>query len=116
MRGGALDLAIERDDRLIGEIGTYAEPGREMRPGLFFLSIGLFLPEDRGQGSGTQAIQLMCDWLVRVGGADRIESGTAVTNIAMRRVFEKLGFLYEGVETSWGVDWARYSLTPATAA
>jgi hypothetical protein len=42
---GMLDLAVEVDGRLVGEIGTYAEPGRELWPGLFFLCIGLFRPE-----------------------------------------------------------------------
>ena len=50
LHDGALDLAIEVDGRLIGEIGTYAEPGRTLWPGLFFLSIALFRPEDRGRG------------------------------------------------------------------
>jgi RimJ/RimL family protein N-acetyltransferase len=112
----ALDLAIELNGRLVGEIGTYAEPGREMRPGLYFLSIGLFRPEDRGQGVGTEAVHLFCGWLFREAGADRIESGTAVDNTAMRRVFEKLGFVFEGVERRWDVDWARYMLMPAIAA
>ena len=113
---GMLDLAIEVDGRLIGEIGTYEEPGRQIRPGLFFLSIGLFRPQDRHRGFGTEAVRLLCDWLVREAGANRIESGTADTNVAMRRVFEKLGFRFEGTETAWEVEWARYSLTPATTA
>jgi hypothetical protein len=51
LRDGSLDLAIEVDRQLIGEIGTYAEPGRTMWPGLFFLSIALFRPEDRAAAS-----------------------------------------------------------------
>ena len=52
LREGALDLAIDVDGRLIGDIGTYAEPGRTMRPGLFFLSIALFRPEDPPDARG----------------------------------------------------------------
>src|SRR2546428_556524 len=47
LREGELDLAVEVDGRLIGEIGTYAEPGWTMLPGLFFLSTARFRPEDR---------------------------------------------------------------------
>src|SRR2546426_6260440 len=83
---------FEVDGRLIGEIGTYAEPGRIMLPGLFFLSIALFRPDDRGRGLGTDAVHTLCDWLFRSAGAERIESSTAVSNAAMRGVFEKLGF------------------------
>jgi len=105
---GALDLAVEVDGRLIGEIGTYAEPGRTMWPGLFFLSIALFRPEDRGRGLGTDAVRVLCDWLFRSAGAERIESSTAVTNTGMRSVFEKLGFGLEGVKGRWDVEWAYY--------
>jgi RimJ/RimL family protein N-acetyltransferase len=111
LRDGSLDLAIEVDGRLIGEIGTYAEPGRTMLPGLFFLSIALFRPEDRGHGFGTDAVRALCDWLFRSAGAERIESSTAVSNTAMRGVFEKLGFAFEGEKSRWEVDWAHYAMS-----
>jgi len=111
LRHGTLDLAVDVDGRLIGEIGTYAEPGREMRPGLFFLSIALFRPQDRGRGLGTDAVRVLCDWLFRSAGAERIESSTAISNPAMRGVFEKLGFGFEGVKSRWDVDWAHYAVS-----
>lgn len=111
VRDGSLDLAVEVDGRLIGEIGTYAEPGRTMLPGLFFLSIALFRPEDRGRGLGTDAVRSMCDWLFRSVGAELIESSTAVSNTAMRGVFEKLGFAFEGEKRRWDVDWAHYAMS-----
>src|SRR5580765_4180265 len=70
---GALDLAIESDGRLVGEIGTFAEPGRPPEPGLFFLSIALFYEDERGHGLGTEAARLLCDWLFASAGAERIE-------------------------------------------
>ncbi len=111
MRESSLDLAIEADGRLVGGIGTYAEPGRRMWPGLFFLSIGLFDAEDRGRGLGTEAIRLLCDWLFRSAHAERIEGSTAVWNTAMRRVFEKLGFAFGGVKRRWDIDWAHYAIS-----
>lgn len=114
LHGGALDLAIEVDGRLIGEIGTFAEPGRPPEPGLFFLSIALFEQDDRGRGLGTEAARVLCDWLFASAGAERIESSTAVSNAPMRRVFEKLGFQYAGKERRWDIDWARYTVDRAT--
>lgn len=111
MRGGWIDLAIQVDGRLAGEIGTYAEPGVTPVPGTFFIGIGLFDPADRGHGVGTEAVRLLCDWLFSAAAAVRVESSTAVTNTAMRRVFERLGFVHEGVEVRWDVEWARYGLS-----
>jgi RimJ/RimL family protein N-acetyltransferase len=105
-----LDLAIEVDGRLAGEIGSYLEPDREARPGTYFLGIGLFAAEDRGRGLGTEATRLFCDWLFREADADRVETSTAVTNTPMRRVLERLGFRFLGTENRWGVDWALYSV------
>ncbi|HEY7281799.1 MAG TPA: GNAT family protein [Actinomycetota bacterium] len=108
---GWLDLAIELDGRLVGEIGTYGgEPGREVRPGTYFFGIGLFDVADRGHGLGTDATRALCGWLFREAGADRVESSTAVSNAPMRGVFERLGFHFDGVERRWEVDWAQYSV------
>jgi RimJ/RimL family protein N-acetyltransferase len=114
MRDQSMDLAIEADGLLVGEIGTYTEPGRQVRPGLFFLSIGLFAPEDRGRGLGTEAVRLLCGWLFRSAGADRVESSTAVSNAPMRRVFDKVGFAFVRVYRRWDVDWAHYAVSRET--
>jgi aminoglycoside 6'-N-acetyltransferase len=114
LHAGALDLAVEVDGRLIGEIGTFSEPGRPPEPGLFFLSIALFYEDQRGHGLGTEASRVLCDWLFASAGAERIESSTAVSNAPMRRVFEKLGFVYAGQERRWDIDWARYVIERET--
>jgi RimJ/RimL family protein N-acetyltransferase len=108
---GWLDLAIEVDGRLAGDIGTYGEePDRDVPPGTFFFGIGLYATADRGRGLGTDATKTLCDWLFREAGAMRIETATAVTNAPMRGVLERLGFSFDGVERRWDVDWANYSL------
>jgi RimJ/RimL family protein N-acetyltransferase len=109
-----LDMAIEVDGRLAGEIGTYREPDREVEPGVYFLGIGLFATEDRGRGLGTEATRLFCDWLFQHAGAERVETATAVTNIPMRRVLERLGFHFDGTDVRWDVEWAVYSVDRAT--
>ena len=109
---GWLDLAIELDGRIVGDIGTYGEePGREVRPGTYFFGIELFSTADRGKGLGTDATRALCDWLLREAGAVRIETATAVSNAPMRGVLERLRFSFDGVERRWDVDWATYSMT-----
>lgn len=110
MADGWLDLGIEVEGRLVGDIGTYGEEaGRDVRPGTFFFGIGLWATADRGRGLGTDATRTLCDWLFREAGAVRIETSTAVTNLPMRGVLERLGFRFDGVERRWEVDWANYS-------
>jgi RimJ/RimL family protein N-acetyltransferase len=113
MRDQSLDLAIESDGMLVGEIGTFADPEAGAQAGLFLLSIGLFSPSDRGRGLGTEAVRLLCDWLFTSVRAERIESSTAVSNTAMRRVFDKVGFEFVREYRRWDVDWAHYGMSRA---
>jgi len=88
-----LDLAIEVDARAIGDIQT--QRPHPLPPGVFQVGIGLFSPEDRGRGYGSEAMSLFVDWLFAERGADRVQAGTMPANIAMRRVFDRLGFSEE---------------------
>lgn len=87
---GELDLAIEVDGRVVGDIQTQ-RPG-PLPPGVHQIGIALFRAEDRGKGYGGDALRLFVDWLFRERSADRVQGGTAPHNAAMRRVFERLGF------------------------
>ena len=98
--GGWLDLAIDADGSLVGEIDA-RHPPRAMPPGVFELGIALFDEEARGRGYGTEAIALLTAHLFAELGAERVQASTAVDNSAMRRVFEKLGFAKEGVMRSY---------------
>jgi len=93
--GRFLDLAIEADGQLVGDL--QARHDTEMTPpGLFELGIGLF-PTARGQGYGTEAIALITRHLFEEEQASRVQLGTDVDNVAMRRAAEKAGFRLEGV-------------------
>jgi RimJ/RimL family protein N-acetyltransferase len=92
---GRLDLGIEVDGRLVGQIEARRAPGF-VPPGVFELGLGLFGPE-RGRGYGSEAIALLTEHLFEAEDAARVQAGTLVDNAAMRRVFEKLGFTEEGV-------------------
>jgi RimJ/RimL family protein N-acetyltransferase len=113
---GWLDLAIEVTGRLAGEIDA-RRPQRALPPGVFELGIGLYEPTDRGRGIGSEAVQLLTAHLFAELEAERVQASTAVGNRAMRRVFEKLGYLEEGVMRSFmpGVterdDYVLYAIT-----
>lgn len=93
---GRLDLAIEAEGRLIGEIDARA-PEKALPPGVFELGVAIFDPGERGKGYGTEAISLLTTYLFEQLGAERVQASTAVWNVAMRRVFARLGFPEEGV-------------------
>lgn len=57
----------------------------------------LLLPEQRGQGHGTTAHNLLVDYLFATTTVHRIQATTEVENNAEQRVLEKAGFTREGV-------------------
>jgi [ribosomal protein S5]-alanine N-acetyltransferase len=114
---GHLDLAVEVDGRLVGEIQARAHPAQTLPLGVFELGIVMYDPADRGRGFGVEAVALLTGWLFDQAGAARVQAGTAVDNAAMRRVLEQLGFAREGVmrafmpEGSGRTDFALYAVT-----
>jgi RimJ/RimL family protein N-acetyltransferase len=97
---GWLDLGIESNGRLVGEVDA-RRPPRTMPEGVFELGISLFDTHDRGRGLGTEAIRLLTRYLFEREDARRVQASTWVENHAMRLVFEKLGFVEEGVLRSY---------------
>jgi RimJ/RimL family protein N-acetyltransferase len=111
---GRLDVAIEAEGRLAGSLDARA-PERMYPPGV--CEIGIELVADmRGRGLGADAIELFADWLLDNGFA-RVQASTEVTNLPMRRVFEKLGWEHEGTLRSFmpardgRADYALYAVT-----
>jgi RimJ/RimL family protein N-acetyltransferase len=119
---GHLDLGVEVDGRLIGEIQARGDPAQTLPPGVYELGIVVFDRADRGQGHGAEAVELLTRWLFERAGAARVQAGTAVDNAAMRRVLERLGFTCEGVMRAFApegpgrarADYALYAVTTAT--
>lgn len=91
LRDGEIDLAVEIRGRLAGHIQTYRPRGRTLPDGVFEIGLALFDSADRGKGFGTEAVQLFVTWLFQEG-AEHVQGGTAVTNLPMRRLFDRLGF------------------------
>ena len=50
----------------------------------------------RGRGFGRHAVALFTEQLFEAGW-ERVQASTAVANVAMRRVLERLGWEFEGV-------------------
>jgi RimJ/RimL family protein N-acetyltransferase len=92
---GFLRLAIEVDGALVGEIDARC-PANAFPPGVFEIGIELYDDEDRGRGYGTEALRQLVDRLFARERAERVQASTAAANSPMRRVLEKLGFVYEG--------------------
>jgi ribosomal-protein-alanine N-acetyltransferase len=55
------------------------------------------LPNERGKGYGSEAVQIMADYLFLTKNIVRIQAETHPENIASQRVLEKAGFKKEGI-------------------
>jgi ribosomal-protein-alanine N-acetyltransferase len=95
MTAEGIDLAIELDGRLVGDIQARTNP-KAMPPGVLELGIELFDPRDRGKGLGAEAVALLTAYAFDHLEAHRVQLGTDLGNVAMRRVAERLGFVCEG--------------------
>jgi RimJ/RimL family protein N-acetyltransferase len=94
-RGSSLILAIEARGTLVGEL-QLRRSDDVFPPGLFELGISLFRSV-RGQGLGSETLRIVARYLFDEEHAGRIQLGTDVDNVAMRRAAEKAGFAFEGV-------------------
>jgi RimJ/RimL family protein N-acetyltransferase len=86
------------------------QPYETMEIGYFFV------PSERGKGYGTEAVQLMVDYLFLLKSIVRIQAMTNIRNKASQRVLEKAGFRIEGtvrklafVRGVW-TDWYLHSI------
>jgi RimJ/RimL family protein N-acetyltransferase len=113
---GWLDLGIEAEGRLVGDISA-RNPKNAFPPGVFEVGISVFNDGDRGKGYGREATELMTTHLFEAAGAGRVQATTAVDNAAMRRVLEALGFEHEGTLRAFmpgprgREDYAMYAVT-----
>jgi RimJ/RimL family protein N-acetyltransferase len=99
---GCLNLAIDRDGRLVGTIQARTSPAQTLPASVYEIGVILYQPRDRGQGYGAEAVELLTTWLFETGKAERVQAGTDVGNTAMRGVLERLGFQFEGVMRGYG--------------
>lgn len=110
LEDGWLDLAIDLDGVSIGRIQTFAPPGRPLPPGTFEVGIGL-REQARGKGYGREALALLTDWLFEHAAAEAVEAPTDPANVAMRTVFQRVGWMLAGSVTEFGREWVMYRIT-----
>lgn len=112
MVDGRIDLAIVLDGAAIGRIQTFLPPDRAVPPGTF--DIGIAVRETtRGKGYGREALNLLTGWLFEHQGAQVVEAPTDAANIAMRTVFDRVGWTLAGPVTEIGREWMLYRITRA---
>jgi RimJ/RimL family protein N-acetyltransferase len=110
LHDGWLDLAIDVGGVSLGRIQTFVPPGRPLPRGTFEVGIGL-REHARGKGYGREALALLTDWLFGDAAAEAVEAPTDPANVAMRTVFERVGWAYVGSLTEFGRDWVMYRIT-----
>jgi RimJ/RimL family protein N-acetyltransferase len=98
---GSIGLAIEAGHVLVGEIQARGNPMQTLPEGAFELGIVIYKRSRRGKGIGADAVRTLTAWLFDEAGARRVQASTAVHNVAMRRVLERVGFQLEGVLRSF---------------
>ncbi|MEW5748643.1 MAG: GNAT family protein [Candidatus Thermoplasmatota archaeon] len=79
----------KKDGTRIGYIAHFRSKG--------CIAIGyLFVKGERGKGYGTEAVQVMVDYLFLHKDTVRVQAEIHPDNVASRRVLEKAGFQFEG--------------------
>ena len=53
---GRIDLGIEVEGGLVGDIQAYQPPDRSLPPAVYEIGVALYDPADRGKGLGTEAV------------------------------------------------------------
>ncbi len=90
MLQGTMFFIIEKKDRTrIGYINSWTR-GKTREIGY------ALVPSERGKGYGTEAIQIMLDYLFLNTDVIRIQVSTVIGNLPSQRVLEKVGFTREG--------------------
>jgi RimJ/RimL family protein N-acetyltransferase len=107
---GWLDLAIDLDGVSIGRIQTFVPSRWALPPGTFGVGIGL-RENARRKGYGREALALLTDWLFEHAAAEAAEASTDPANVAMRTVFQEVGWMPVGSLTELGREWAMYRIT-----
>jgi RimJ/RimL family protein N-acetyltransferase len=102
-----IDLAIDVDGSSVGRIQTFLPDDRIDQPDVYNIGIGV-RAEQRGHGYAADAIELFARWLHDEAGAGRVEGRTAPENVAMQRVFERLGWARDGELLDGGRPWLMF--------
>lgn len=86
-------VIVSLDDTILGHIEFFKTVNYLDE---FELSYQVYLPEQRGKGVATEAVQLMVRYLFETKQVNRIRLVIHPDNLASRRLAEKCGFRHEG--------------------
>jgi len=82
----------------IGRINLHPEPDKD-RKHHRKAELGIQLKEEhQRKGYGSEAIEWILDWAFKYGGLHRVGITSASYNTGAKRLYERLGFVYEGAE------------------
>jgi RimJ/RimL family protein N-acetyltransferase len=74
--------------------------------------VGIELREKaRNKGYGREALALLTDWLFEHAAAGAVAASTDPANVAMRTVFQRVGWMPAGSLTEFGREWVMYRIT-----
>ena len=90
-----LHLAVEVDGQLAGAVQALSKY-YGLPPGVYELGIELYSAENRGHGLGSEVLRLFFPQVFE-HAAIRLQGQTHVENAPMIRLFERFGFVREGV-------------------
>lgn len=100
-----VDYGIMADERLVGEVVlNNIDPVNESAD----FRIAIWQPHDRDKGYGSQACQLMIRHGFESIGLNRIALEVYAFNPRARHVYEKQGFVFEGIRRQallWNGEW-----------
>ena len=80
--------------RLIGRFGLSALYRRAWQNA----NLGYYVAQEQnGKGCGTEAVSLICRFVFEEASLHRVQAAVMPSNVASRRVLEKVGFRHEGM-------------------
>ena len=92
--GAALSWLVVADGAVIGDCGLH---GAVDEAGGVEIGYGLAAPS-RGQGYGSEVVAAITGWLLAQPEVRQVRACTLTGNLPSRRVLEKAGFAYTGIE------------------
>jgi RimJ/RimL family protein N-acetyltransferase len=98
-------MVIEADGRAVGDIDLFHIDQRNRNADV---GLGIWRAEDRGRGYGTDALRTMLRWGFRHLNLHRIELSVEPENLRAVHVYEKLGFVREGMRREHHYDDGTY--------
>jgi RimJ/RimL family protein N-acetyltransferase len=98
-------MIIEAAGRPVGDIDLFHI---EVRNRNALVGLGIWRLEDRDKGYGTDALRTMLRWAFRHLNMRRVELSVEPENEAAVHIYEKLGFVREGMRREHHYDDGRY--------